>query len=124
MTTDEKSIVHISNIKFISLRADFSKSPNSTKYEEILHIIKWNNHSMFFFSAIVFKTSDEIKLLNENKATGIVRISAKILKLSHSAIIHPRIDVINANWKNSTAPENFNFFTHYIKRAINSPLKI
>ena len=47
---------------------------------------------MFFFGASVLEISDEIKQLNENKATGIAQIWAKILKLSHNAILHPLTD--------------------------------
>ena len=40
---------------------------------------------MFFLGANDFEVSDKIKLLNENKAAGIDKISAKVFQLSHGA---------------------------------------
>ena len=54
---------------------------------------------MFFFGAIVFKFCDEIKLLNENRATGIDKISAKILKLNNDAILHPLTEVVSVSMR-------------------------
>ena len=54
---------------------------------------------MFFLSATVFKVSDKIKLINENKATDVDKVLAKILKLCHGAILHLLTDVINVSMR-------------------------
>ena len=78
MITDEKSIVDLFNSKLISHGVDLSKSMKCTRFQKVLHYNR-NNHFMFLFFATVFGVSDEIKLLNENNAKGINKISGKIL---------------------------------------------
>ena len=41
---------------------------------------------MFFFGATVFEVSDEMNLLNESNATGIDKISGKVIKLGKRKI--------------------------------------